>query len=108
PWVPRSRINRFRRMRRLVARVALKGDNVELIAVNDPFITTDYITYMFKYDSIQGQQNNDELTLKDSNILLFSTKPVTVLAHRNPKRNPNGQRSKRRPNLFQERRFHSI
>ncbi|KAL5054576.1 hypothetical protein RYX36_035258 [Vicia faba] len=40
-------------MRRLVARVALKGDDVELVAVNDPFITTDYITYMFKYDSIQ-------------------------------------------------------
>ncbi|KAL5054569.1 hypothetical protein RYX36_035251 [Vicia faba] len=95
-------------MRRLVSRVALKGDDVELVAVNDPFITTDYITYMFKYDSIQGQQKNDELTVKDSNTLLFSMKPVTVSAHRNLKRNRNGQRSKRRPNLFHERRFHSI
>ncbi|KAL5054572.1 hypothetical protein RYX36_035254 [Vicia faba] len=95
-------------MRRLVARVSLKGDDVELVAVNDPFITTDYIIYMFKYDNIQGQQKNDELTVKDSNTLLFSTKPVTVLAYRNPKRNQNGKRSKRRPNLFHERSFHSI
>jgi len=27
----------------LVARVALQRDDVELVAVNDPFITTDYM-----------------------------------------------------------------
>ena len=33
----------FGRIGRLVARVALQRDDVELVAVNDPFITTDYM-----------------------------------------------------------------
>lgn len=36
----------FGRIGRLVARVALQRDDVELVAVNDPFITTDYMVYM--------------------------------------------------------------
>lgn len=33
----------FGRIGRLVARVALQSEDVELVAVNDPFITTDYM-----------------------------------------------------------------
>lgn len=33
----------FGRIGRLVARVALQRDDIELVAVNDPFITTDYM-----------------------------------------------------------------
>uniref|UniRef100_A0A453P0P4 Glyceraldehyde 3-phosphate dehydrogenase NAD(P) binding domain-containing protein n=1 Tax=Aegilops tauschii subsp. strangulata TaxID=200361 RepID=A0A453P0P4_AEGTS len=33
----------FGRIGRLVARVALQSPDVELVAVNDPFITTDYM-----------------------------------------------------------------
>lgn len=33
----------FGRIGRLVARVALQRDDVELVAINDPFITTDYM-----------------------------------------------------------------
>lgn len=36
----------FGRIGRLVARVALQSDDVELVAVNDPFITTDYMVCM--------------------------------------------------------------
>ncbi|GKB35241.1 glyceraldehyde-3-phosphate dehydrogenase, cytosolic [Tanacetum coccineum] len=39
-------INGFGRIGRLVARVALQSDDVELVAVNDPFITTDYMIYI--------------------------------------------------------------
>ncbi|XP_050880432.1 glyceraldehyde-3-phosphate dehydrogenase, cytosolic [Lathyrus oleraceus] len=46
------------------------------------------MTYMFKYDSVHGQWKNDELTVKDSNTLLFGQKPVTVFAHRNPEEIP--------------------
>ena len=35
----------FGRIGRLVARVALQSDDVDLVAVNDPFITTDYMVY---------------------------------------------------------------
>lgn len=37
----------FGRIGRLVARVALQSDDVELVAVNDPFITTDYMVTNF-------------------------------------------------------------
>lgn len=33
----------FGRIGRLVARVALQSEDVELVAVNDPFITTEYM-----------------------------------------------------------------
>ncbi|CAN1321752.1 Glyceraldehyde-3-phosphate dehydrogenase 2, cytosolic [Linum perenne] len=84
-------INGFGRIGRLVARVALQRDDVELVAVNDPFITTDYMTYMFKYDSVHGQWKHNELKVKDSKTLLFGDKPVTVFGCRNPEEIPWGE-----------------
>ncbi|KAK5782929.1 hypothetical protein PVK06_037434 [Gossypium arboreum] len=84
-------INGFGRIGRLVARVALQRDDVELVAVNDPFITTDYMTYMFKYDSVHGQWKHHELKVKDSKTLLFGEKPVTVFGIRNPEEIPWGE-----------------
>ncbi|XP_028765082.1 glyceraldehyde-3-phosphate dehydrogenase 2, cytosolic isoform X1 [Neltuma alba] len=81
-------INGFGRIGRLVARVALQRDDIELVAVNDPFISTDYMTYMFKYDSVHGQWKHHDVTVKDSKTLLFGDKPVTVFAHRNPEEIP--------------------
>ncbi|XVE56638.1 hypothetical protein DITRI_Ditri04bG0026700 [Diplodiscus trichospermus] len=84
-------INGFGRIGRLVARVALQRDDVELVAVNDPFINTDYMTYMFRYDSVHGQWKHHELKVKDSNTLLFGEKPVAVFGVRNPEEIPWGE-----------------
>ncbi|KHG23352.1 Glyceraldehyde-3-phosphate dehydrogenase-2C cytosolic [Gossypium arboreum] len=84
-------INGFGRIGRLVARVALQSEDVELVAVNDPFITTDYMTYMFKYDSVHGQWKHHELKVKDSKTLLFGEKPVTVFGIKNPEEIPWGE-----------------
>ncbi|KAI3812431.1 hypothetical protein L1987_17139 [Smallanthus sonchifolius] len=84
-------INGFGRIGRLVARVSLQRDDVELVAVNDPFITTDYMTYMFKYDSVHGQWKHHELKVKDEKTLLFGEKPVTVFGIRNPEDIPWGE-----------------
>jgi glyceraldehyde 3-phosphate dehydrogenase len=81
-------INGFGRIGRLVARVALQRDDVELVAINDPFITTDYMTYMFKYDTVHGQWKHHELKVKDSKTLLFGERPVTVFGARNPEEIP--------------------
>lgn len=72
----------------MVARVALQRNDVELVAVNDPFITTDYMTYMFKYDSVHGQWKHHDVKVKDSNTLLFDEKPVTVFGLKNPEEIP--------------------
>ncbi|KAI5404695.1 hypothetical protein KIW84_051744 [Lathyrus oleraceus] len=84
-------INGFGRIGRLVARVALQRNDVELIAINDPFITTDYMTYMFKYDSVHGQWKHFELKVKDSKTLLFDEKEVAVFGTRNPEEIPWGE-----------------
>ncbi|XP_004489569.1 glyceraldehyde-3-phosphate dehydrogenase 3, cytosolic [Cicer arietinum] len=84
-------INGFGRIGRLVARVALERDDVELVAVNDPFITTDYMTYMFKYDTVHGIWKNHEITVKDSKTLLFGASQVSVFGARNPEEIPWGE-----------------
>ncbi|VAI88290.1 unnamed protein product [Triticum turgidum subsp. durum] len=84
-------INGFGRIGRLVARVALQSDDVELVAVNDPFITTEYMTYMFKYDTVHGHWKHSDIKLKDDKTLLFGEKPVTVFGVRNPEEIPWGE-----------------
>ncbi|KAF7838204.1 glyceraldehyde-3-phosphate dehydrogenase 2, cytosolic-like [Senna tora] len=84
-------INGFGRIGRLVARVALQRDDIELVAVNDPFIDTNYMVYMFKYDSVHGQWKHHDVKVKDSKTLLFDDKPVTVFAQRNPEEIPWGE-----------------
>ncbi|KAM0840438.1 hypothetical protein ACQ4PT_059631 [Festuca glaucescens] len=81
-------INGFGRIGRLVARVALQSDDVELVAVNDPFITTEYMTYMFKYDSVHGHWKHSDIKLKNDKTLLFGEKAVAVFGVRNPEEIP--------------------
>ncbi len=49
------RINGFGCICCLVVRAALDHDHVTLVAVNYPFLTLDYASYQFKYDSVHGQ-----------------------------------------------------
>jgi len=48
-------INGFGRIGRLVMRAAKNNPNVQVVAVNDPFIPVDYMRYMLKYDSTHGR-----------------------------------------------------
>ena len=41
--------------RSLVMRALPKYSNIEIVAINDPFIPTDYMRYMFKYDTVHGR-----------------------------------------------------
>jgi glyceraldehyde 3-phosphate dehydrogenase len=50
-------INGFGRIGRLVMRAGLARGDVEFTAVNDPFIDSDYMAYMLKYDSAHGHFN---------------------------------------------------
>lgn len=81
-------INGFGRIGRLVARVALQSEDVELVAVNDPFISTEYMTYMFKYDTVHGQWKHHDVKVHDEKTLLFGEKSVKVFGCRNPEEIP--------------------
>ncbi|CAN6713674.1 unnamed protein product [Malus baccata var. baccata] len=77
-------INGFGRIGRLVARIALQREDIELVAINDPFITGDYMVYMFNYDTVHGRWKHSDVKLKDANTLLFGDKPVSIFAVRDP------------------------
>ncbi|CAN6578517.1 unnamed protein product [Malus baccata var. baccata] len=77
-------INGFGRIGRLVARIALQREDIELVAINDPFITGDYMVYMFNYDTVHGRWKHNDVKLKDANTLLFGDKPVSIFAVRDP------------------------
>lgn len=52
-------VNGFGRIGRLVTRVTLGRDDVEVVAINDPFIDVEYMRYMLQYDTIHGPLNAD-------------------------------------------------
>lgn len=56
---PKVGINGFGRIGRLVLRAAIEKDTVEVVSVNDPFISVDYMVYLFKYDSTHGRFKGD-------------------------------------------------
>ncbi len=48
-------INGFGRIGRLVFRASLKRTDLEVVAVNDPFIDLEYMKYMIEYDTVHGR-----------------------------------------------------
>ena len=50
-------INGFGRIGRLVFRAAQANENIEVVAVNDPFMDLDYMKYMLDYDTVHGRFN---------------------------------------------------
>jgi len=74
-------INGFGRIGRLVLRAALE-QNVEVVAVNDPFIDLDYMVYMFKYDSTHGKYEGSIHVEGDK--LVVNGKKIHVFQERDP------------------------
>lgn len=62
-------INGFGRIGRLILRVATQRDDVEVVAINDPFIDAKYAAYLFKYDTIHGTFNG-EVDSKDDKLIV--------------------------------------
>ena len=48
-------INGFGRIGRLVFRAAAANPNAQVTAINDPFMDSDYLLYLLKYDSVHGK-----------------------------------------------------
>jgi glyceraldehyde 3-phosphate dehydrogenase len=77
-------INGFGRIGRLVTRVIMARSraDIELVAVNDPFITPEYMAYQFKYDSTHGKYAGD--VSFDGNFLVIDGQRVRVFNERDP------------------------
>ena len=84
----RVAINGFGRIGRLVMRIALQRKNVEVVALNDPFISNDYSAYMFKYDSTHGRYAG-EVSHDDKHIIVDGKK-IATYQERDPANLPWG------------------
>lgn len=74
-------INGFGRIGRLVFRAALEK-GVEVVAVNDPFMTLDYMVYLLKYDTVHGRFPMDISTKQ--NALVIAGKEIKVFYEKDP------------------------
>ena len=74
-------INGFGRIGRLVFRVAVANENIEVVGIND-LIDVDYMAYMLKYDSTHGRFNGT-VEVKDG-ALIVNGSTIRVTSERNP------------------------
>jgi len=74
-------INGFGRIGRLVLRAAMEK-GAKVVAINDPFISLDYMVYMFKYDSTHGQFKGE--VKEDGKFLYVNGDKITVFNERDP------------------------
>merc|ERR1712137_120262 len=81
-------INGFGRIGRLVCRAALANPEVEVVAINDPFMDVEYMVYMFQYDSTHSRFNGE--VKKNGDKLQINGKDITVFAERDPAAIPWG------------------
>ena len=62
-------INGFGRIGRLVFRAACKRDDIDIVGINDPFISADYMAYMLKYDTVHNRFDGD-VSSKDGKLVV--------------------------------------
>ncbi|CAI5017315.1 CFC_HP_G0015980.mRNA.1.CDS.1 [Saccharomyces cerevisiae] len=84
----RVAINGFGRIGRLVMRLALQRKDIEVVAVNDPFISNDYAAYMVKYDSTHGRYKGT-VSHDDKHIIIDGVK-IATYQERDPANLPWG------------------
>ena len=84
----RIAINGFGRIGRLVLRLALQRKDIEVVAVNDPFVSNDYAAYMVKYDSTHGRYKGT-VSHDDKHIIIDGVK-IATYQERDPANLPWG------------------
>ena len=62
-------INGFGRIGRLVFRAAITDPAVQVVGINDPFIDTEYMAYMLKYDTVHGRFKGT-IEVKDGKLVV--------------------------------------
>lgn len=75
-------INGFGRIGRIVLRNALLVGEIDVVAINDPFIDLEYMVYMFKYDSVHGRFKGT-VEAKEGKLFVEG-KPISVFQERDP------------------------
>jgi len=79
-------INGFGRIGRLVFRATLERDDVQVVAVNDPFVDLEYMAYMLKYDTVHGRLKG-EVSVKGDKLIV-NGRQTKVFEFKDPKEIP--------------------
>ena len=82
-------INGFGRIGKLIMRAALKRDDVEVVAINDPFLTLENARYMLMFDTVHGKF--DCKCEVAENALIINGKRVEYFMDKNPENLPWGK-----------------
>ena len=82
-------INGFGRIGKLAFQAALEKGDVEVVAINDPFISADYMAYMVKYDTVHGRFAGK--IKGEENTLTVNGKEIKVYNEMDPHNIPWGK-----------------
>ena len=82
-------INGFGRIGKLTFQAALGKNEVEVVSINDPFVTADYMAYMLKYDTIHGRFEGE--VRGEEGKLIINGKEIKVYNEMDPKNIPWGK-----------------
>jgi len=77
-------INGFGRIGRLVMRAAANKPNINIVAVNDPFIPVNYMEYMYRYDTVHGRVPETVSHDAEANTISIGDKTIKVFGERDP------------------------
>jgi len=79
-------INGFGRIGRLVFRAALANPEIEVKAVNDPFMDLQYMVYMLKYDSVHKRFPGTIATKEEGGeeFLIVDGTPIRIFHEKDP------------------------
>ena len=75
-------INGFGRIGRLAFRYAMTRNDVDVVAINDPFVDPDYMVYMLKYDSVHGRFKGE--VKAEGKYLVVNGKKIAIHSSMNP------------------------
>ena len=85
----RIAINGFGRIGRLVLRASTNREDVEVVAINDPFVDAEYGKYLFMHDSIHGQfacdckVSKNNLIVNGAQIAFYNEKEPSLIPWKN-------------------------
>jgi glyceraldehyde 3-phosphate dehydrogenase len=65
-------------------RAAANKPNINIVAVNDPFIPVEYMEYMYKYDSTHGRVGQEVSHDASNNTVIVDGKPIKVFDQMDP------------------------
>jgi len=77
-------INGFGRIGRLVMRASSGKEDIEVVGINDPFISVEYMVYMYKYDTVHGIAPEEVVGRCGNSTITIGKHTIKVFGERDP------------------------